>query len=132
MQTFVKQQVAVGQHRLPVGESARVATEFLGLGRVVHVAAHPSASGGTILGEGLDQLREQICFGPEMAEGRATAAIGSLYALAHLDAVVAVKGIALDHLRLDAFTPENVREALHDRGGAGAGGSGDGDYGMLD
>src|SRR5256885_6426207 len=63
---------------------------------------------------------------------RTAAAVGRLHALAHLDAVVAVKGIALDDLRRDAFAPEDVREALHDGGGPRAGGSGHRDYGMLD
>src|SRR3984893_6464248 len=132
MQAFVEEEVAVGRHRLPVGESARVTAEFLGLGRVMNVATHLAATGRAILGEGLGQLAQQIGFRPEMAHLRTAATVGSLHALAHLDAVVAVKGIALDYLRLDAFAPEDVREALHDGGGSRAGGSGHGDYRMLD
>src|SRR3984893_12213742 len=132
MQAFVEQQVAVGRHRLPVGESARVAAEFLGLGPVMRVATHLAATGRAILGKGAGQLLEEIGFRAEMADLRTDAAIGSLHALAHLDAVIAVKGIALGDLRLDAFAPEDVREALHDRGGSRAGGSGHRDYGMLD
>jgi len=45
-----------------------------------------------------------------MADLRTAAAVGSLHALAHLDAVVAVKGIALDYLRPDAFAAEDMRE----------------------
>src|SRR5712671_1449626 len=132
MQAFVEQQVAVGRHRLPVGESARVGAEFLGLGRVMSIATDLAATGGAVLGEGIRQLPEEICFRAEMADLRTAAAVGRLHALAHLDAVVAVKGIALDYLRLDAFAPEDVREALHDGGGSRAGGTGHRDYRMLD
>jgi hypothetical protein len=55
-----------------------------------------------------------------MTDLRAAAAVGRRHAFAHLDAVVAVKRVALDDLRLDALAPEDVREALHDGGGAGA------------
>src|SRR6267378_2304324 len=65
-------------------------------------------------------------------EQQVAAAVGSLHALAHLDAVVAVKGIALDYLRPDAFAAEDMREALHDRGGSRTGGSGHRDYRMAD
>ena len=132
MQALVEQQVAVGRHRLPVGESARVAAELLGLGRVVNVATDLAATGRAVLGERVGQLPEEICFRPEMADLRTAATVGSLHALAHLDAVVAVEGIALDHLRLDAFTPEDVREAVHDGSGSRARGSSHRDYGMLD
>src|SRR5207237_10064148 len=131
MQALVEQQVAVGRHRLPVGESARVAAELLGLGRVVNVATDLAATGRAVLGERVGQLPEEICFRPEMTDLRTAAAIGSLHALAHLEAVVAVEGIALDHLRLDAFTPEDVREDVYDGGGSRARVSSQRDYGLL-
>src|SRR5438270_13904336 len=62
MQAFVEQQVAVGRHRLPVGESARIAAELLGLGRVVNVATDLAATGRAVLGEGVGQLPQQIGF----------------------------------------------------------------------
>src|ERR1700694_1163278 len=132
MQAFVEEEVAIGCHRLPVGEGARVAAEFLGLGCVMNVATDLAATGRAILGEGIGEPPGAIGFRPEMADLRTAAAGGSPHALAHLDAVVAVKGIALDYLRLDAFAPEDVREALHDRGGSRAGGTGHRDYRILD
>src|SRR5438046_8774930 len=63
---------------------------------------------------------------------RIAAVIGSVHALAHVDTVVGVEGIALDHLRLDAFAPEDVGEAVHDGGGSRARGSSHREYGMLD
>src|SRR5256884_3642455 len=131
VQALVEQQVAALPHRLPVGEGAGLAAELPRLRGIVHVAAHLAAACGAVLGEGILQLAQEVPLGPEMADGGTRAALGGLHPLAHLDAAVAVQGIALDDLRLDAFAPEDVREALHHRGGARAGGAGDGDDRML-
>jgi len=96
------------------------------------VATDLAATGRAVLDEGVGQLPEEIRFRPEMADLRTAAAVGGLHELAHLDAVVAVKGIALDYLRPDAFAAEDMREALHDRGGSRTGGSGHRDYRMAD
>ena len=50
----------------------------------------------------------------------------------HLHSVVAVERIAFHDGRVDALAAEDVLEALHDRGGAGAGRARDGDDRMAD
>ena len=50
---------------------------------------------------------------------------------AHLGTVEAVEGVALDDLGTGALAAEDVPEAAHHGGGAGAGGSGHGDDGVA-
>ncbi len=110
VQAFIKQQVA-GAHRLPVGEGAGLAAQFTRFAGVMDVAPHLAAAGAGVGGKGGVQFRQQVALGPEVADLRAFAVVGRTHLGAHLGAVVAVEGIALDHLGADVLAPEDVGEA---------------------
>src|SRR4029077_10257509 len=96
------------------------AIEF-GLFLVVDIVARGSGAGLAVVAERLFQLLEQIGFGTEMAE-MLVAALGLLrHFRAHLDAVVAVEGVALDIGGRDVLAAEDVFERLLHRRRAGAG-----------
>src|SRR5262249_62119811 len=75
---------------------------------------------------------EQVGFRSEVAQVDVAGLLGVLHRRPHALAIETMERIAFDHLRADAFTAEDVREALHHRRGAGAAGAGDGDDRMLD
>jgi hypothetical protein len=57
--------------------------------------------------------------------------LGVLLPRAHGLAVVAVEGVALDHLRVQFLAREDVLEGVHHRRRACAGAASDGDDGMF-
>ena len=131
VQPLVEQQVAVGRHRRPRREGAGLATELRGLGVVVDVAPYLAAPRFCVLAERRRELRQQVRLRAEVADLRPLALVRRLDASAHLDPVEAMEGVALDDLGLESFAAEDVREALHDGGRAGARGAGDRDDGMF-
>ena len=130
MQPLVEEKVA-GFEFTPRAERPGRLTEQLGFLIVVHVGAGPAATGASVFLENLGQDVEFVCLRIEVAEF--TVALGLLLgdARLHRRAVVAVKGVTLDVGRYHILAPEDQLENGLDRRGAGTGGAGDGDDGVL-
>ena len=101
-----------------------------GLLGVMDVGPRAALAGQRIAAEELLELAEQVGLGPEVAEVAVARGLGLLHLLAHLGAVVAVEGIALDDRGVDQLAPEDPLEGRLDRARARAGGTGHGDDGM--
>ena len=121
MQALVEQQIGLFRQRTPFGESARICAVQLGFSVVVNVMTGRSGAGFAVIAKHLLQFFEQIGFRAEVAEVL-VAALGLLsHFRAHLDAIIAMEGVALDIGCGDLFPAKNVLEGLLHRRGSGAG-----------
>src|SRR6185312_12464419 len=112
---------------LPRREGAGLLPIGFGLLLVVKILPHLAGAALAIGAEQLLDLLEEIGRRTEMAE-TLELATGHLRELcAHLQAVVAMEGVALDDGGGDALAPEDLLESRGDRGGAGARRPRDGD-----
>ncbi len=132
VQTFVEHQIGTRLDVLPIGEVARLDAEFGRLARIVDVLAHLAAAGLAVGLEHGFQFAQQIGVGAEVAEVTVARGFLLFHLLAHFHAVELMEGISLDDLRGELFAAEDVLEAAHHRGGAGARRPGDGNDGMFD
>ena len=115
-----------------VAELEHLDAELGRLARIVDVLAHLAAAGLAIGLEHVLQLAQQIGVRAEMAEMAVARGFLLFHLLAHFHAVELMEGISLDDLRGELFAAEDVLEAAHHRGGAGARRPGDGNDGMFD
>jgi len=99
---------------------------------VVEVVSVPAAAGLAVGAEQGLELLEEVRLRAEVAEV-VVAGRGLLRGcLLHRGAVVAVVRVTLDHRGGELLPPEDVGERAGHRRGAGPGGAGDGDDGVLD
>jgi hypothetical protein len=98
----------------------------------VDVVARPSAPLAAIGGEGLLELFEEIVFRAEVAEMLVAFRLGGGLPVAHVLAVVAVEGVALDEDGIHLLAPKNLLEGAPHGRRAAAGRPGDRDDGVLD
>src|SRR5690348_7914202 len=131
VQPLVEQHVGPRRQILPRREGAGLLPIGFGLLVVMQILAHLA---GAALAVGTEQrldLLEEVSLRAEMAEALALAAGHIRQLRAHLVAVKAMEGVALDDGGGDALATEYVLERRGDRGGAGARRPGDRDDGML-
>jgi hypothetical protein len=131
VQPLVEEEVGVGRQVLPGREGARRLLVGRRLAIVVQVLAMAPAPRLRIAAEELLQLREEVGFGPEVAEVAVAGGERLGHLRLHLGAVVAVEAVALDEGRVHVLAAEDLLERAHDGRGAGPGRAGDGDDGVL-
>ena len=120
VQAFVEQQVGVFRQRTPFGEGAGRRAVKPGFVLVVNVMTRGAGAGLAVVAEDVLQFLEQVGFRAEVAEVLVAVLALFLHPGAHLDAVVAMKRIALDIGCGDLLAAEDVLERLLHRSGAGA------------
>jgi len=121
MQSLVEHQVRTRRNVLPGSEGTRLLAVGLRFAGIVQVLAKTAAAAASVVDEQLLQFREQIGFGTEMAEMAVALFLLLLHLFAHPHAVVTMKGVAFDDLRVQLLAVEDVLEALHHGTGTGAG-----------
>jgi hypothetical protein len=131
VQALVEQQVRSLADIHPGREGPRRGPVPGGFLLVVHVDPRLAAAGLAVAAEQLLELAEQVRVGPEVAEVLVARPPRLGHLLAHLGAVVAVEGVALDDGRIDLLATEDPLEGGLDRRRPGAGGAGDGDDRVL-
>eukprot|EP00825_Cyclidium_porcatum_P031217 TRINITY_DN3303_c0_g1_i2.p3 TRINITY_DN3303_c0_g1~~TRINITY_DN3303_c0_g1_i2.p3 ORF type:complete len:236 (+),score=39.47 TRINITY_DN3303_c0_g1_i2:172-879(+) len=132
VQAFVEHQVGRRGDLLPGRESARLLPERLRLAGVVQIFADLASAVPAVVDEQILQFFQQVGAGAEVAEVSIAGLFLRLHFGPHAEAVVAMEGVALDDLGIEALAAEDVLEALHHRAGAGPGRAGDGDDGVFD
>ena len=131
MQAFIEQQIGAFRQRPPFGKGAWFRAEQLGLVVVVDVVPGGARTGFAVVAKRPLQLLEKIGFGAEMAEVPVAALPLLRHFRAHLGAIVAMEGVALDVGRGYLLAAEDVLERPFDRGRAGARGARDRYDGMT-
>ena len=136
VQALVEEKVRGNRERFPGREFAGFelrAEPLVVLGRflgAVEVVAPFAGTRFAVVPERLLQLVEDVGLRPEVGEG-AVGGNGLGHLRLHGEAVVAVEAVALNHHRVDAFSPEDVFKGTLHRGGTGSRGARDGYDRML-
>src|SRR5258708_1743817 len=131
VQAFIEQQVGVLRQFLPGREGAGFTAVARRALFVMQVQPDIAASAAAVFAEQRLELLEQVRFRAEVADRLSADLFVGFDQPAHFVAIITMEAVALDQRRLDVFETEDVFESLAHSRGSCAGGTGNGDDGML-